>query len=161
MKHRKLRIAWSVTWGIVAVLLIVLWVRSYYYCDRLYGVQSDGWNTYVLSSFGELILQRSPVSAGLPPTPMEYSGKSQTQSRDGWLAEHYPAESGFKLPDLYGWYSSATLTRVDVQYSCVAIVCAVIAILPWTIVRWRFTLRTLLIATTLIAIALTVIVWLD
>ena len=29
MKHRKLRIAWSVAWGIVAVLLIALWVRSY------------------------------------------------------------------------------------------------------------------------------------
>ena len=29
MKHRKLRIAWSVFWGLAAVLLIVLWVRSY------------------------------------------------------------------------------------------------------------------------------------
>ena len=29
MKHRKLRIAWSVAWGIVTVLLCVLWVRSY------------------------------------------------------------------------------------------------------------------------------------
>jgi hypothetical protein len=28
MKHRKLRIAWSVVWGVVAVLLVVLWVRS-------------------------------------------------------------------------------------------------------------------------------------
>ena len=30
MKHRKLRIAWSVAWGVVAVLLCVLWVRSYW-----------------------------------------------------------------------------------------------------------------------------------
>src|SRR5689334_17632588 len=29
MKYRKLRMAWSVTWGVVAVLLCVLWVRSY------------------------------------------------------------------------------------------------------------------------------------
>ncbi len=29
MKHRKLRIAWSVAWGIAAVLLIVLWAHSY------------------------------------------------------------------------------------------------------------------------------------
>jgi hypothetical protein len=27
MKHRKLRIAWSVTWGMACVLLIALWVR--------------------------------------------------------------------------------------------------------------------------------------
>src|SRR5262245_51127907 len=31
MKHRKLRIAWSVAWGVVAVLPVVLWVRSYSY----------------------------------------------------------------------------------------------------------------------------------
>ena len=30
MRFRKLRIAWSVAWGVVAVLLIVLWVRSYW-----------------------------------------------------------------------------------------------------------------------------------
>jgi hypothetical protein len=29
MRFRKLRIAWSVFWGIACVLLIVLWVRSY------------------------------------------------------------------------------------------------------------------------------------
>jgi hypothetical protein len=33
MKYRKLRIAWSVAWGIVAVLLIALWVRSYWVAD--------------------------------------------------------------------------------------------------------------------------------
>jgi hypothetical protein len=29
MRFRKLRIAWSVGWGILCVLLIVLWVRGY------------------------------------------------------------------------------------------------------------------------------------
>ena len=29
MKFRKLRITWSMTWGVLALLLIVLWVRSY------------------------------------------------------------------------------------------------------------------------------------
>jgi hypothetical protein len=33
MTYRKLRIAWSVACGIVAVLLCVLWVRSYWYQD--------------------------------------------------------------------------------------------------------------------------------
>ena len=33
MKYRKLRIAWSVAWGVVAVLLCVLWVRSYWWAD--------------------------------------------------------------------------------------------------------------------------------
>ncbi len=35
MKHRKLRIAWSVTWSIVAVLLMALWMRSYWRADSI------------------------------------------------------------------------------------------------------------------------------
>ena len=33
MKHRKLRIAWSVAWGIAAGVLLVLWVRSNLFSD--------------------------------------------------------------------------------------------------------------------------------
>src|SRR5690349_16513123 len=33
MKYRKLRLAWSVAWGVVAVLLCILWVRSYWSLD--------------------------------------------------------------------------------------------------------------------------------
>src|ERR1044072_1880010 len=35
MTFRKLRIAWSVWWGLACVLLIVLWVRSYSHYDDL------------------------------------------------------------------------------------------------------------------------------
>src|SRR5262245_26259149 len=35
MKFRKLRIAWSVAWGVVALLLAGLWVRSYWWRDCL------------------------------------------------------------------------------------------------------------------------------
>jgi hypothetical protein len=34
MRYRKLRIVWSVAWGIAAVLLIALWARSYWWCDN-------------------------------------------------------------------------------------------------------------------------------
>ena len=36
---RGLRIAWSVWWGILCVLLIVLWVRSYWWVDQCHGDQ--------------------------------------------------------------------------------------------------------------------------
>ena len=36
MKHRKLRIAWSVAWGIVAALVIALWVRSHYSVNQMF-----------------------------------------------------------------------------------------------------------------------------
>src|SRR5438105_1666000 len=35
MRFRKLRIAWSVFWGLAAVLLIALWVRSYWILNSL------------------------------------------------------------------------------------------------------------------------------
>ncbi len=35
MKHRKLRIAWSVVWGVLAVPLIVLWWRSYWWAEQV------------------------------------------------------------------------------------------------------------------------------
>jgi hypothetical protein len=36
MKYRKLRIAWSVTWGIACLLLVILWVRSFAYYEAVY-----------------------------------------------------------------------------------------------------------------------------
>src|SRR6476659_10578089 len=39
MRYRKLRIAWSAFWGLACVLLIALWVRSYWWCDL--------WQTYI------------------------------------------------------------------------------------------------------------------
>jgi hypothetical protein len=35
MKYSKLRIAWAVVCGIVCVLLIALWVRSYWWWDSV------------------------------------------------------------------------------------------------------------------------------
>jgi hypothetical protein len=42
MRFRKLRIAWSVFSGVVAVLLIALWVRSYFRHDALSRVNLKG-----------------------------------------------------------------------------------------------------------------------
>ena len=36
VRYRKLRIAWSVVWGVACLLLIALWVRSYWWLDFLY-----------------------------------------------------------------------------------------------------------------------------
>src|SRR5690349_371221 len=36
MNYRKLRIAWSVVWGLAAVLIVVFWARSYWDFDELW-----------------------------------------------------------------------------------------------------------------------------
>src|SRR5262245_45981544 len=56
---RSLRIAWSVWWGILGVLLVVLWVRSYWFSDVLTRVylprvawRSDEYNCKVSADGG-------------------------------------------------------------------------------------------------------------
>src|SRR5689334_18375262 len=49
MRFRKLRIVWSVFWGIACVLLIALWVRSYWFSDTIR--TPNGW-TYSSSRGG-------------------------------------------------------------------------------------------------------------
>src|SRR5262245_34901426 len=38
---RSLRIAWSVAWGLLAVLLCVLWVRSYWWREQFVRIRSS------------------------------------------------------------------------------------------------------------------------
>ena len=53
MKYRKLRIAFSAVCGIICLLLIALWVRSYYTIDvvsgSVFGIQSS-----LRSAYGQL-----------------------------------------------------------------------------------------------------------
>src|SRR3954447_9768164 len=50
LKYRKLRIAWSVFWGLTCVLLVVLWVRSYWCEDVLGWVQGSARNVLAVRS---------------------------------------------------------------------------------------------------------------
>ena len=50
MKHRKLRIAWSVAWGIAAVMLIALWVRSYWWRDfKVLYLPNNRWVSWAMA----------------------------------------------------------------------------------------------------------------
>lgn len=59
MRFRKLRTAWSVFWGMATVLLIVLWVQSYFRVNKLWRptATNNGWIVWtfrgrVLASVG-------------------------------------------------------------------------------------------------------------
>jgi hypothetical protein len=67
MKYRKLRIVWSVAWGIVAVVFVVLWVRSHWWEDVIgfpytgmtYPANDWTWWTTVVSGRGQLACEGS------------------------------------------------------------------------------------------------------
>jgi hypothetical protein len=131
MRFRKLRIAWSVVFGVLCLLLIVLWVRSYWRADRCLVKISSTRMLDASSCWGEARVfikswSRAPIpAAGLESRPANRLHVLSVAGR--------PADSdlGMMIP----------------HYS-LALLAAGVAMVPW--IR-RFSLRTLLIATALIA----------
>ena len=142
MRFCKLRIAWSVAWCIAAALLCVLWVRSF----------------YLLESFG-----------GPPEIFSSWRGKlfSGGQFQILITAEgDDPSE-----PQLRTFPGAAVLTTIDqsnivhdgtgyaIPIGVLVALASGLAAAPWVPFR-RFSLRALLIATTLVGVLLWLVVWL-
>src|SRR5262245_50749743 len=140
MRFRKLRIAWSVFSGVAAVLLIALWARSFREAESLdfhfYPRQAL---VIVDHMKGCVEVQLFPyetfVGPGRPPFA-EYLWKGPAgmfPDRPQWR---------FRLP-----VSAPGTTRVQIPYWFLPSSLVAIGVAPWF--RWRFSLRTLLITTTL------------
>src|SRR6187200_821987 len=93
MKYRKLRIAWSVAWGVVAVLLCAMWLRSYWRKDYIRRVEPNQ-TIAIASNSGAIRFTQAPVPS-MQPTPVwemqtaEASAESPPSirfSQDPWTA---------------------------------------------------------------------------
>jgi hypothetical protein len=136
---RGLRIAWSVWWGILCVLLVVLWVRSYA------GVNSISWyrgREAILfgSRDGRIFLFPFTVPAAHVIS---------------WEVNCGPVDPEMDL--LISWRSNSRYYQRSAPHWRLIAISAITAVLPW--LRWKFSLRTLLFATTLIAAILGLIVY--
>jgi hypothetical protein len=153
MRFHKLRIAWSVAWGLAAVLLIVLWVRSYWYLDGVGLRLSTDREVTVFSTYGRLNLTAFADSrAGnfLYRTSHEIYSKQWQKS--------FPNKPEPNVTQ--NWRCGITKSGnfvLILPHSFAALLILPLAALPW--IR-RFTLRTLLVATTLVAVVLGLTVWL-
>jgi hypothetical protein len=146
MKHRSLRITWSVAWGIVAVLLVALWVRSYWWSDTI-NIRVNGSKMFgVASSLGSLLVGSTDAS-----DYEKFSGR--------WMWLVRPSDPAWAKQTNHGflYYSRSGMNLVGIPSWLAVISTAGLAIVPWLICR--FSLRTLLIATTLVAVGLGLIVW--
>jgi hypothetical protein len=155
MRFRRLRIAFSATCLTACVLLIVLWVRSYWWVDTIAErVSATTWITG-WSVEGQILwmLESNP-----------------NDSRPaGWNIDKVRIEEFNDMMDGNPYYQphpfgSPVLRRITfdskqgaIPYWFSALVAATVATLPW--LCWRFSLRTLLIATTLVALVLGAIVY--
>ena len=149
MRFRKLRIVLSVGWGVLAVLFVVLWVRSYWWWDWYNSRTVARQNVTIGSTQGWLgIVIRIGTMPGVPPRP-----NSLVSVPVGEL----PAANGqWELNTFHypwgGWECSMTIPH------CLLVVStSMFAVAPW--LPWRFGLRTLLTATTLVAVLLGMIVY--
>jgi hypothetical protein len=177
---KGLRIAFSATCGMACVLLVVLWVRSYFIADRLHLPVGAKEAIAVASKQGKLFLLRYETvpqpnawQAGLysHSTADELSfpmGDVSSNSRLGFGIMHRPP---YSLPELKEqvvgkpgvitiWNSGVMFLKgYAVMFPAwfLTLVTAVIAVAPW--ISRRFSLRTLLLATTLVAVVLGAAVW--
>jgi hypothetical protein len=130
MNHRKLRIAWSMAWGIVVVLLVALWVRDYHR-SRLRNPQ--------IASLDEIASREKRL---------QVSGLFLADQSSSVRSTHVRVSNSVFRFRLFG-----------VPYWMLASISAIVS--AASVNRdTRFCLRTLLVATTLVAVGLGLIVWL-
>jgi len=162
MRFRKLRIAWSVVWGVAWVLLIVLWVRSYW------------WRDFVASPFGRRNYSVTSLKGSIRFVTFEINNLGAPGGEQGVIRESLPLTNpqiaaiarkrpltlpGEKMG--FGARTAAGSLSLLMPYWFLVLVTGTFTGLPWasTILRLkRFSLRTLLIAMTLVAILLGLIV---
>jgi hypothetical protein len=145
MKFRKLRIAWLVLWGLAAVLLIVLWARSYSRHTLSLVHVTPTHRFYLHSRGGTVAIERQRrVFISLELLLLHEDSDF----------DYLMTNAGFKvLRGKSEWEASA----VSVSYWLLVATAACAGTLP--LFPWHFSLRTLLIATTLVAVVLGIIVW--
>jgi hypothetical protein len=151
MGFRKLRIAWSVFWGLAAVLLIVLWVRSYRISDTIGHIDDNLVCEFFLSQPGALRYSRM--------NDKEVGGPNSEEPVP-WGYGNFPAiRAPGPIPDFSYEYLPDFQCELWLPYWYPVALSASVAAIPWVSKLKRFSLRTLLIATTLVAVALGLIVW--
>lgn len=145
---RFVRISFSAACVIVCVLLAALWVRSYA-VNEVLGTYSGGMYYSLQCLCGRISVSRSTPNAGQTVTswrqPVTEGIRKLAHNRESWM--------GFQ----YYYRPRPERLRVKVPIWFLFMLVASSGALPW--LRWRFSLRTLLIATTLVAVVLGLVVY--
>jgi hypothetical protein len=142
---KYLRIAVTALSLTACVLLIALWVRSYWWCDLYNRQESDHISRFrVISMEGRIHYIGSCMTVGSTEGFKSYPIDHVWFPRNEFVA---PGEA-FKRGSAY---------RFTCRYLSPVLLGAFLSAAPW--IPWRFSLRTLLIATTLIAVGLGTIIY--
>jgi hypothetical protein len=164
MRFRKLRITWSVGCAIACVLLIVLWVRSYSWSDDLCIRLPNSQRQFIIHSILGGTLW---YSNNYPPWKPVWTHKYWRIESDAVAVllkdlEVSRTDSLTRI-ELFSAPSLPSFSRhVALPHWVFVATFATFAAAPWVRqIGWQFSLRTLLVATTLVALVLGLIVWLS
>jgi hypothetical protein len=150
IKYRKLRIAVSAVCGILCLLLIALWVRSYWVIE---GIGRSGRTPVertvfvAMSDNGTLAFVRWTV----PLRSDRFAGLT-----DEWSYQRGRPQGATERRFFWKWNSEVFYVRFPTWLA--AIVLCGFTVVPWTKLKRRFRLRTMLIAMTLVAALLAVLI---
>lgn len=133
---KYLRIAWTAFFAVVTVLLCTLWVRSRNHFDQIGSVMSAQGKLYLAPSVNLFPTDEKGITA---ETYQHFGGKATTIR-----------VSNVRLIPLAG-------TGAVLPYWPLVLITPLLTVAPW--IRWRFSLRSLLIATTVVAVVLGFVAW--
>jgi hypothetical protein len=149
----KLRIAASLAFGLTAVVICVMWVRSYWWFEG-YSIKQSTYHAGIAWCAGVLVIEGTN-----PANPNRNAGYFWSAFDDrGVRALKAELTYGF---DLRRWNNSFVVAMPIWAVLIATLLCMAqsFAVKDWPCVPSRFSLRTLLMATTLLAVALGMVVW--
>jgi len=158
MRFRKLRIAWSVEWGVACLLLIVLWVRdSRQIRDQVLVRYSASHFLWIVSEPGRLIYIARPASqvTDSPETNLIFRSQSQARPKPRTTDKFGKSPSMWRIQVL----QFGSRPELYVPKWMIVVVALALSVAPWPFWKWHYSLRTLLIGTTLVAVVLGWIVY--
>jgi hypothetical protein len=143
---RYLRIAFSAVCGIAVILLCVLWVRSYWWMD-LYGGHLSTYTIGCVSFPGAVGLEINSQAQQL--APWGYGSRRAEPWLDALKRQNSPYPSrvwGRFQFDQDAWF---------LPYWLLVVISITLATAPWLRkLRWRYSLKSLLLALTVVAVVL-------
>jgi hypothetical protein len=148
MRYRKLRIAWSVFWGLAAVFLIVLCVRSYFIRDTAW-LPTSKISVEMNSLCGRVVLV-FPVDA--------YMLGNQFKTFHAKINRGDTSRFQNSILRIVV-IRQLNLTEIGIPFWCLILACVALVAAPWLQYQRKFSLRTLVIFTTLVAVGLGLMVW--
>jgi hypothetical protein len=147
MKFRKLRIAFSVTCGIACVLLVAIWIESQYFLRSIHGRNTRHYQTARGFFLVYELTAHRPV--GWQSSRIDFKD---------WTPDNVINFPMWGTTDMTNTASEKRVAKIPLWYF--ASFFAVGAVLPWLPWSNRFSVRTLLITITVVAIGIGLIAWL-